>query len=193
MRRALAAVLVACALPTLARAQDSTAARPAFHAGQWAARFSLSSGFTGIGALHFSTPNKAWTLFASLSADFSEYGGTTTTTNQELLSLGVGRRWYRPGSGRVRPFGGLGISATTGRNHGNNAGSSQTSVILGGAFRGELGASIFFAPELSLGASWSAGVGLNHSRSYQNGSYVYHVTSASVSGGTIALEGVFYF
>ena len=87
----------------------------------------------------------------------------------------------------------LGISAGIDRSHQHSGANSQTSMGYSGNFNGELGATIFFAPELSLGASWTAGIGAGYSADYVNGSKIGSATTVSLSGGNISLEGTFYF
>lgn len=191
MRRA-SAVLVTLSL-ILAPTVHAQSTAPDFHAGQWGARFMLGYGFAGIGALHFSTPDKAWTLMGRVSGSYDDVSGSSTSANSETISLAVGRRWYRAAKARVRPFGGLGVSGGFGRNHQVNGLNTLTRKGYGASFFGELGATIFFAPELSLGASWSAGIGMNRSTSNLNNTQTDQRTSVSASGGDLTLEGAFYF
>jgi hypothetical protein len=163
-----------------------TSTAPAFRAGQWGARFDLGSGgFYGIGALLFTSPSAAWTMTLGLSASYSE-SGDDYTSEARSVSLGVGRRWYGAGHSRVRPIGGVGLSANYSQSEYENPGGSSSNSNYGGSVYGELGAAIFFAPELSLGATWRAGVGGAHSESSNSTSY-------GLSAGHIALEGAFYF
>lgn len=208
MRRSLVPLILLLALPagiaaaqadtastpsTIASTPSTTATTPTFHAGQWAARFAMANSVFGIGALHFSTPDKAWTLFGSVSGSYSRQNGTSNAANNESISLAVGRRWYRPATARVRPFGGLGASGGFGRGHQVSGANSQTSRGFSGSLYGELGATIFFAPELSLGASWTAGIGANYYANYLNGTKMGSNTAVSASGGDMLIEGAFYF
>ena len=203
MRRSLP-TLVACAvlgLPSLLRAQDSTTTAPRggtpeFHAGQWGALFASSEGFYGVGALRFSTPTKAWTLSGNFrvahnSQDPGDY-------SSDLFSTGVsiGRRWFRAGSGRVRPYSELGISGSYSWGTGGASGYSTKWQGYGGGFYGQVGAQVFFAPELSLGAAWNASLLYNHDHS-ENASggsgYSNDRSSFSADAGRIQLIGTLYF
>ena len=193
MRRSFVALLLACAIPALASAQTEGPTSPAFHPGQWAAQFSVGAGFDGLGAMRFSTPTKAWTVMAIVNGTFSDATGTGAEGNFQNLALRVGRRRFRPGTGRIRPFTELGVSGSLGRNHLSGVGPTTTNVVYGAGVYGKLGATIFFAPELSLGADWSANVNVTRADFHRSGSPTDHVTSLTASAGGIALEGAFYF
>lgn len=180
-------LLLLCLLPTLLRGQTSGTA-PTFHAGQWAAEFYLG-GFSGIGALHFSTPSKAWMLSAQVSGQLTDWSGSSSSGDNQNVSLNVGRRWYRPGMGRVRPFTGLGVSGNFWRWHSRNGTTEQSSHAYGGGLFGQVGAAVFFAPELSLGASWGARLNVMH----QVGTLSNDVTNFEFNAGYLSLQGAFYF
>jgi hypothetical protein len=181
------------AIASAATAQTEGATTPTFHAGQWAARFQVANGFVGVGALHFSSPDRAWSLGGHLSGAYTNFGASDQTENSQELGLNVGRRRYRTGAARVRPFAGGGIIANFSRGHQVSGANDATDVGFGGGMYGELGATVFFAPELSLGAAWSANFSVNRFNHYQNGAAAGHQTTATLTGGAITLEGAFYF
>ena len=193
MRRSLVALLFTCAIPALASAQVEGTTSPTFHPGQWAAQFAVGGGFSGLGAMRFSTPTKAWTFMAIVNGTFSHVTSTGEEGTFQNLSLRVGRRSFRPGTGRIRPFAELGGSGSLGRNHLSGAGPATTNLVYGAGVYGKLGATIFFAPELSLGAGWTAGVNLFREDFHQSGSPTEHITSLDFAAGGISLEGAFYF
>ena len=190
MRRPSALFLL-CLLPTLARAQTSATA-PTFHAGQWAAEFSLGS-FSGIGALHFSTPTKAWTLSALVRGILVDASGSSNSSNYQDLALNVGRRWYRPASGRVRPFTSLGLNGHFDRTYQKGGVNDATNRTYGAGIFGQLGAAVFFAPELSLGATWGAQLGVDRLHYYTNGVLQSEYTQVTFNAGYLSLQGAFYF
>lgn len=190
MRRT-SVLLLLCFLPTLAHAQAGGTA-PTFHAGQWAAEFYLG-GFSGIGALHFSTPSKAWTLSAQVSGHFTDWSGNNNSGDYQNLTMNVGRRWYRSGAGRVRPFTGLGVFGNFWRRHGQTGANDQSSRAYGGGLSGQLGAAVFFAPELSLGAAWGANLSAIHQSNYVNGTLQNDLTDVGLNAGFLSIQGTFYF
>lgn len=193
MRRALVILLALSIAPALAHGQDPSPARPAFHAGQWAAEFTLSGGFSGIGAIHFSTPAKAWTLAAQVGGQFTDWSGNNNSGDYQNVTLNVGRRWYRQGAARVRPFTGLGLSGSFSRRHSQAGTNDQSSRSYGGGLFGQLGAAVFFAPELSLGATWSANLTVLHQGNYINGAFQNDLTNIGFNAGFLSLQGAFYF
>lgn len=193
MRRALTAALIACAFPALARAQDSTAARPTFHGGQWAAQFAVSGGFYGLGAIHFTSPSNATIFTGSLHLSYAELIGSNNHLDSESFGVGVGRRWYRPGAGRVRPYSGLGVTTSYGRRHQSAGSVSYSDQSLGAGVTGQIGAAVFFAPELSLGASWGGSLSGVHYWSNSPSTPSLSQTNLDFSVGNVFLEGAFYF
>jgi hypothetical protein len=178
---------------SVASAQTDSGGAPAFHAGQWATRFQIANGFVGVGALHFSTPNKAWLLAGTVSGAYQNDGSPDESENGQAFSALLGRRWYRPGAARVRPFGGLGIGGSFSRIHQVGGVNTSTALAYGGNVYGEIGASVFFAPELSLGAAWSGTLRVSRNTQYSNGSLYSKNTSFSLTAGAVTLEGAFYF
>jgi len=172
---------------------DSTTARQpgavvgqvaGLHAGQWAARFSLGSGFYGLGALLFTSPRAAWAMSADVHSDHYEDGDIVQEHQQ--ASVSIGRRWFGAERSRVRPLGGAGLRVNYNRNFSDYSGTeSESKSVLGGIY-GELGAAIFFAPELSLGAIWGANFYKTLSEPDDSSGYGF-------SAGYLSVEGTFYF
>ncbi len=207
MRLLLVALLALASLPAAPalHAQDTvvvgsaaTTGRwnaPTFRAGQWAAQFGISGGFYGIGALRFSSSSTAWVLSANLRAAHSSQDRADLTSDSYSTGVSAGRRWYRPGAGRVRPFSELGLSAGYNWSKTDNGvyDSRQQGYGVGGY--GQLGAMVFLAPELSVGAGWIASFGYNHDHYESNGpsSYSSDRTGVSFDAGRLQLIGALYF
>lgn len=205
MRRKLATALTLLVLLTTSAlaGQDTvtvapvTTGTPQFRAGQWAATFGVANSFYGIGALRFSTSTTAWALAGTFSASHNTQGPSDYNGNYVSTSLSAGRRWFRPGAGRVRPYTELGVSG--GYSWGKTEYSGYRSIWQGYAASvyGQLGAQIFFAPELSLGASWNASLGYHHDHNENTGggspSSSNDRDSFSADGGRIQLVGTLYF
>ena len=201
MRRILATVLAATAvtLPSALVAQDpaTAAGTPRFRAGQWAATFGMSDNFYGIGALRFSTPSAAWSVGGSLRATHSSQDPGDYSSDYFSTGLSLGRRWFRPGAGRVRPYSELGVTGSYSWGGSDGGGYTSKWQGYGGGIYGQLGAQIFFAPELSLGASWSGTLTYNHSHNESTGgaypSYSSSRSDLQAEGGRIQLAGTLYF
>ncbi|HEV8421397.1 MAG TPA: hypothetical protein VGR13_08595 [Actinomycetota bacterium] len=198
MRRLLLSTFVClplAAAPLAAQDPTITDRTPAFHAGQWAAEVSLETWNYGIGALRFTSPNTAWTLNGVLSGIRSKNGPSFDATHLSLgIGLEAGKRFYRPGHGRIRPFRTIGGFASLGL--GRDAAPSAptyTTRDFGIGIFGDLGASVFVAPELSLSAKWRASVGASWERGYVDGNLSATARSFGLSAGGMTLFGTFYF
>ncbi|HVX88389.1 MAG TPA: outer membrane beta-barrel protein [Gemmatimonadales bacterium] len=207
MRRLLVPLLVLASLPApqALHAQDTVVVgsaaptgrwnAPAFRAGQWAAQFGISGGFYGIGALRFSSPSTAWVFSANLRAAHNSQDRADLTSDFYSTGVSAGRRWYRPGAGRVRPFSELGLSAgyTWSKTEDAVYDSRQQGYGVGGY--GQIGAMVFLAPELSVGAAWIASFGYNHEHYETNGpsSYSSDRSGVSIDAGRLQLVGALYF
>ena len=154
-----AATLIASRGAIAQAPRDSIGPRP----GTWGAEASYGSG-TGVSLLWFSSPRAAWMLGASYtfgeetSDQTAPAGGTIRSTNiTGSLNLRVGRRWW---SGELnapmRPFVGFGVGG--GLSRFSNVRSAEGSV------NGELGATYFFGPHVSLGAAAELAVVRGHDR-----------------------------
>jgi hypothetical protein len=170
------------ARPTPGGAAPASASN--LRSGQWAARFTMSGGFYGIGALLFTSPHAAWAIRAEARATDDEQADVRYEQQSAMIS--VGRRWYGAERSRVRPLGGIGIQANYSRYANTYYGNEQASESYLAGIYGELGAAIFFAPELSLGATWGANI-------YKGLTDYDDRTQSGFSAGYMSIEGVFYF
>jgi len=155
-----------------------------FRPGQWAVRFDVADGFYGGGALLFTSTKAAWMVNAEIvysSTDTDEVTGYAI--KDEDYTLSIGRRWYGTPRGRVRSISGVGVFGNY-RHIGYGDGYVPYKDYAAGMY-GEFGATVFLAPELSLGATWHAELAAG--RDYNDSPTI------SVNGGQIRLEGAFYF
>jgi hypothetical protein len=154
----LAAALLTTA-PVL-HAQQSEPLMP--RSGSWGAE-AVYGGANSANLLRFSSPTAAWLAGLSFNVvrQTDDASGFPGAVNQSYL-LGsvdarVGRRWWRGGAGEhVRPLSGLGLLG------GLSSGSGLQSWSAGGY--GELGATYFFSPHVSLGATGEVAAGYSHER-----------------------------
>ncbi len=198
MRRSTIAFLFQLLLPAAAAAQadsavtPATATAPTFHAGQWAAEFSVSGGFYGLGVERFTSTTAATVLWASTHADYQS-SGSAANQKSARLSFTVGRRWYRPAIRRVRPFTGIGIGPDIFWRRQVGGPNRDVTTVYGLRAYGQLGATIFFAPELSLGAYTNASISASQERVSLNGTLFSKQNSYSLDAGNLYLVGAFYF
>jgi hypothetical protein len=130
--------------------------------GAWGAEASYGPS-TGVSLLRFSSPRTAWLLGAFVylgqeASDQSTQTGITRSTNTTAsLNVRVGRRWWtgEPNE-RMRPFVGLGVAGGF-----SKFGNTRT---LEGSAIGELGATYFFGPHVSLGTAGELSVARGHDR-----------------------------
>ena len=171
-------------------ATDSIAPR----AGTWAAEASYGGG-GAASLLYISSPRAAWLLRATFSVgsqtlDEPQFAGGVTTTTRTTsalrnFSLAAGRRWWSgEPSARLRPFTGLGL---TGR-YSAASDARETDV---GAY-GELGASYFFSPHVSLGAAGELDAGVTSSR-FGSSALDAKARSWMVSGNLVRFMATVYF
>lgn len=198
-------VMVATA-PAALSAQDSTVADSTpFRRGQWAAQFGAGFNFSGLGALLFTSPTRAWLLDARLEAGhtndrFTVSTATGDTTITDFNSSGsvivrVGTRAYAPNGRQLVTFHTLGVSG--GFLHGaggrSSGGGSESNGWNAGVF-GELGASYLFAPRLSIGGV--AGVAFTYARAAgrsSSGNYRFRDWSYRFSTSGVAFVATLYF
>jgi hypothetical protein len=122
------------------------------HAGSWGAEAVVGNGI-GANLLHFSSPTAAWLVGLSFSVGretdaLSGFGGAGANQSSWLGSgyARLGRRWWRgERDERIRPLTGLGVLG------GLTSNSGVQSWNAGGY--GELGASYFYSPHFSIGAT----------------------------------------
>jgi hypothetical protein len=155
--------LLAAALLTAASTMHAQTTDPVMpRAGAWGAE-AVYGGSASANLLRFSSPTAAWLAGLSFNAirqtdDVSIFPGSANQSNYlGSLDVRVGGRWWRGTAGeRVRPLSGLGLLG------GVSSGAGFQSWTAGGY--GELGASYFFSPHLSLGATGEMAAGYIHDR-----------------------------
>jgi hypothetical protein len=181
-------------LPHAATAQTDeggTPVAPEFRPGQIGARFRLSPMGQGIGGMLFTSPTSAWTF------DVGNYGtrfrGGGDGSVYLDLEVSAGRRWFGPRHGAVRSHAGVALSAA--RNDSRTEYGSNEDRFLSERYgaNGELGFTIFPAPELGLGASWQASYTLQRSRGFVDGVEDYDQRRWRFEAGTLAVELALFF
>jgi hypothetical protein len=165
MRSALATALLAAALLVPMPAAHAQAALDSIapRAGSWGGE-AVYGGAPGASLLYFSSPRAAWLAGLTFSvshetADVTTLPGATATESGYTAGVDarLGRRWWSADPrARLRPLTGLGILG------------GLTSFQFGrtwsaGAY-GELGATYFFSPHVSLGASGELAAGYGEDR-----------------------------
>jgi hypothetical protein len=185
IRHSWSIVVAVAALSLLSRAAhaQSGADDVGPKGGTWGAEATLG-GPTGVSLLRLTSPQAAWLLGASFSAGretSDQFNGFTRTRETRMLGsveLRVGRRWWSgEARERLKPHAGLGLI-------GRYASYPSARSWAVGPY-GELGATYFFGPHLSLGTSgelaitrsrdtYSGGLGtdLKTDRWYINGNLV---------------------
>jgi hypothetical protein len=142
------AMLIATDSAVAQAVQDSIGPRP----GTWGVEASYGAPL-GASLLRFSSPRAAWMIGAFFSVgqetsdQLTSVGATTRNTNTlGSVELRVGRRWWTfDANERLRPFVGVGVGGRY--YHYANARRTEGSVD------GELGATYFFGPHVSIGAA----------------------------------------
>jgi hypothetical protein len=173
-----------------APASPPRSATPEFRRGQWAGLFRMGTVAYGVGAMRFSSPDKAWTYLGSVSF-FRE--NATSETNSLGLALQVGRRTYAAPRGRVRAFRQLGGQVGLERTMVQSAGSESSLTELSVGAHGMLGATIFVLRELSVGADWTVTGG--YFRRYVDSPFGPDdpTDGWTITAGQIQVSGAFYF
>jgi hypothetical protein len=146
---AILAVALTAAAPTAHAQQPADPVMP--RAGSWGAEAVFGGGI-GANVLRFSSPTAAWLAGLSFSVthqtdDLSAFPGAINQSGWlGSADARLGRRWWRGERGeRIRPLTGLGVIGGVSSNP-----SFQSWNV--GAY-GELGASYFVSPHVSLGAT----------------------------------------
>jgi hypothetical protein len=167
---------------------DST--RP--HQGSWAAEASYGDG-SGASLLYFSSPSAAWLISGRFvigkeTQDQNEpFGGVTSITDTRAnVLVQLGRRWWSAEpSARLRPFSGLGVIGL----YSSQSGSRSS----GGGAYGELGATYFFSPHMSLGAAGELDLTASNGR-FDSGSLTeLKMRSWEFTGSLVHLTATVYF
>ena len=197
MRRiaSVISLLAFAVLPALA-AQEVADTLP-FRAHQWAFLFTGGSQFIGLGALHFSAPNRALIVNLSIDANHSHQsfsptpGTTVTSTNTNVaLQARIGRRFYQPVRHDVAAYQTIGVLGGANRSCGAPfGGPSVCSVAANAGIFGELGAQYFLTPRLSIGGQVTASL----SGQYIHDSATGRAWFISINGGAVSFGGGIYF
>jgi hypothetical protein len=185
----LSSALIAAA--PVAHAQQTADPDPVMpRPGSWGAEAVLGS-WVGANVLRFSSPTAAWVagLTFNVSHQTEEFTGFTGTTEQSgLLGYGdarLGRRWWSGDRGeRIRPLTGLGVLGGVS----SNEGFQSWNV---GAY-GELGASYFVSPHVSLGATGELAAVYLHDRFRSTGAE-RNTTRWLVRGNLVRVNASVYF
>lgn len=194
------AVFALTAAPAI-KAQEAGDTLP-FRAHQWGFLFTGGSSFSGVGALHFTAPNRAWVFDVGLTALHQHLSQTpapdttyTSTGNEIGLNARIGRRFYQPAGHGLASFQTIGLLLGVQRGC-----STNSPVILGstactgggsvGLF-GELGAQYFLTPRFSIGGQVTASL----SAQYQHTSYIgtSDLWAFQLSAGSVSFGGGVYF
>ena len=148
-------------------AQDSTARTQStpFRRGQWAAQFSVGSGFSSLGFLKFRSPTRALVLDLRLGGSHRE-SSLDDSTGSHFLGLDsdaftqvrFGWRGYRGGATRVVAHYTFGVLAGFDHHAGSGLGSSFADNSWMGGLFGDLGATYLVNAQLGLGALASGSV-----------------------------------
>ena len=197
---ALVLALTASARPAL-QAQEPADTLP-FRAHQWAFLFTGGSLFSGIGAAHFTAPNRAWVfnVGGSISHEHSDLPFAPDTTEEigqtiTYLTLTLGRRFYQA----VRPsvvtyqtltaIGGVSHSSQTS----SIAGPTGTSTFWNAGVGFDLGAQYLITSRLSIGGQFGAQLNFQSGRSGGQTEPSAHSWLVAFSFGQISFGGAIYF
>jgi hypothetical protein len=195
LRRYTQAYLVAAATLIASHGAVAQATRDSIgpRQGTWGVEASYGS-FTGASLLRFSSPRAAWMLGASFalgqetSDETVDFLGNTTRRTSTLgtVEVRVARRWWTGElTEAMRPFVGLGL----GGRYSTVSSARQTA----GSVIGELGATYFFGPHVSLGGAGELAVVREHDRFDSLNGPVLKQDSWSVRGNVARLTAAVYF
>ena len=191
MRSLRSAVAVAALASALAPATVfAQAERSPFHAKQWGADFAVGFGFAGVGAIHFTAPDRAvvMDLAGNVSSSTSNGGGARGNNNNATLSLGMRR--YRGVAPSVQMYHTLGLEANYSHNY--NAAAASTTNGWGAGVFGELGGGWMVSPHLMLGANWRVDATYDHTSTKTAGGTTSGHT-LDLSFGGVSLIGQLFF
>ena len=148
---ALAAALL---LPATLHAQRNASNVP-FRSGQWGAEFSASNDFQSLGMMRFFSARRALAFDAQLENASTSVDGSDAETANTTYGLSVGYRMYRSVTTGVvgHLTGGLRMNSSSTKIT-NGAGATTENSTRGYGPFGEIGASYFITPHLSLGAAY---------------------------------------
>jgi len=190
-RRCITVLLIMLAAISAPSRAQSVVEPAGPRAGTWGAELSYY-GFTGVSLLRFTSASTAWLLGADFAAgqttqDYPDFTGTSRETDAlGFVRLSAGRRWYKGDPAvRLRPLVGGGLS-------GSYYTGSGSRDVLGGAY-GEVGASYFFTPHLSLGAAGELRYTWQERRQAVQDRPDYVSSMWSVSGSLVHMKAAVYF
>lgn len=164
-----------------------------FRAGQWGAEFSVANQTVGT-ILRFDAPDRAWAIGGSLGGTWV-WSNTTPPGDRSSadLSLRISRRRYRALTTGVAGYAALGAGVGLSREW--FPGSSRGSLSVGPL--GQVGASWFVLPRLSVGADAALLVNLFRTRQREvvpgGPTTIRTTTGLSVFAGQFGLVGALYF
>jgi hypothetical protein len=185
-----AAAFIAIALAaSSATAQTGSAPSTTSPAGSWGAELGYGS-YNGASLLYFPSRNRAWLLGASFNAisvsQVDPYTGTRMTSSTDNGFLAVGHRWYGGDAAlQLRPVIGLGLRG--------GVGSAQSSRSWQAGGYGELGATYFFTPHLSLGALGEVDVMKTHERQDNTGYQPFVTDQRYIQANLVHFTAGVYF
>lgn len=145
------ALAVALALPVALDAQLTTP----FRAGQWGAEFEASDDFESIGLVRFFSASTALAFNVEFSSGSQEVDDSEAENSANAIGVSLGYRMYRPLVSNVAghlTLGGLFQRISTSNTTAGGVETENTGRGYG-AF-GEIGASYFITPNVSLGAAY---------------------------------------
>ncbi|MGB7212612.1 MAG: hypothetical protein WBC97_08285 [Gemmatimonadales bacterium] len=196
--RISAAIVLTAGLVALATRSVSAQANDSmpFHRGQWAANFTIGSGFAGAGVLHFKSATRALLLDIAgfYSHDNNSNGATSYIPNAGNITLRFGSRSYRALTGRVYRWTSIGVfGAYTKQTTVFPLGTTQISESVNGGIFGNLGATWMVTPHLGLGALWEARLGYSHQTTAATGNPTVTDNTVSITLDHVALTGQIFF
>jgi hypothetical protein len=163
----------------------------------WGAELAAGVGPTTAWLLKFRSPDVAWTL--GLAADLQNSTSTITgvagappenSATSGAFFVSVGYRGYRQLGSALRPFTEFGAQTTYNAVYGDNISSVHIWSL--GPYLA-LGASYFFNPHVSLGASGTLGAAYARSTTSIGGGGRLRTSSFGVAANAVRLLGAVYF
>ena len=144
-----------------------------FHRGQWAAQFAGGLDFMSLGFLEFRSPKKALVVDIRVDGGHGEdlridstgthFDGVGSHAN---LDLHFGWRRYHPGGPKVAAYHSLGLLAGFSHSVAVEAGFRSVANGWNAGVFGDIGASYFLTPRLSVGATIAGEI--RHSDVYEH-------------------------
>ncbi len=197
----IGAIMGACVVASPASLAAQSADTTGFVARQWGAEIGINAGFTSLGVLRFSAPNRAW--LGVVGANFER-----NRINEDLsdvpsgveirrywdsadLEVRLGHRWYRSVASSVQQHVTVGGVIAGARRDNGGLFSSESDRAIGGGVFADVGALWMVTRRLSLGAAWNAEA-LGFRATVGEAPQFRRVTT-SIEFGRIDLRGALYF